>query len=128
MSKKPSPIALSHPQDFGISTVSCGTCKACCVNTLVLLYPEHGDDTSKYETEDLDGRKRLKVRENGECIYLGERGCTIYKDRPIICQSYDCAQQFASLDRNARRYAIKKGIMTKEIMAAGRKRQGGVYK
>jgi Fe-S-cluster containining protein len=32
----------------------------------------------------------LAVRENRDCIYLEEAGCTIYERRPAICRAYDC--------------------------------------
>jgi Fe-S-cluster containining protein len=32
----------------------------------------------------------LGYDEQGRCPMLGERGCTIYEDRPRTCRTYDC--------------------------------------
>ena len=31
---------------------------------------------------------RLKRKTNGECVFLGEGGCTIYPFRPLLCRTY----------------------------------------
>ncbi|WP_462272005.1 YkgJ family cysteine cluster protein [Methanohalophilus sp.] len=31
---------------------------------------------------------RLKRKTNGECVFLGETGCTIYPFRPLLCRTY----------------------------------------
>ena len=33
---------------------------------------------------------KLKRRENGACIHLGEHGCTVYEHRPNCMPVYDC--------------------------------------
>jgi Fe-S-cluster containining protein len=37
-----------------------------------------------------DGHVVLGYDEEGRCPMLGERGCTIYDDRPRTCRTYDC--------------------------------------
>ena len=94
--------------------VACGTCTACCRNhTLVTLHPESGDDPAMYDcdTIEVEGRTlyKLKHTENGDCIYLGEGGCTIHGRAPVICRTFDCAAFVREWPRARRRkYGIKK--------------------
>jgi len=110
------------PRGAPDATVACGDCHLCCRNALVILLPEHGDDPSKYATQDVAGRKALKTRSDGSCWYLGPDGCTIHGSHPVICRTYDCAAHFRSMDRTTRRRAVKDGLISKGILAAGRQR------
>jgi hypothetical protein len=76
-----------------MSDVICGRCVACCKRELVPLQP--GDDMT-LETRTLMGFQVLKQKENGDCFYLGKRGCTIYDRRPQICRAFDCRKFVAS--------------------------------
>ena len=62
--------------------VPCNGCRLCCIAQLVLLFPDRGDDPASYQTRRLDTPKGpvevLDHKPNGECVYLGEAGCTIY--------------------------------------------------
>jgi len=108
--------------------VPCNGCTLCCRNEALVLHPECGDDIESYETEPythpLTGEpvRRLKHKPNGDCIYLGERGCTIHERAPVICQEFDCRRLFLKFSRNERRELIRKGILDKDTMAAGRDR------
>jgi Fe-S-cluster containining protein len=64
----------------------------------------------------------LKRRDNGDCIYLGEAGCTIYDRRPSVCRKFDCRIEFLKQTRNERRDRIKSGMMSREVYAAARRR------
>lgn len=65
----------------------------------------------------------LQQKPNGDCIYLGEKGCTIHGKAPAICKEFDCRRFFLGLgDRNARRQVLKTGLVTKDVYEAGRKR------
>jgi Fe-S-cluster containining protein len=74
--------------------VPCNGCRACCHGSRIEV------DTSKEPPErlkhldlvpDPHGDMRLRRREeDGACVHLGERGCTIYEHRPEVCRSYDC--------------------------------------
>lgn len=79
----------------------CNGCVACCKREAIMLFPERGDKIEDYETvpmwlpnvgKELFGgdRVRLKQKENGECLYLGESGCTIWDKAPVICREFDC--------------------------------------
>lgn len=43
-----------------------------------------------YETESVNGRQVLAHKLNGDCVYLGPGGCSIYDRRPILCRAFDC--------------------------------------
>jgi len=65
---------------------------------------------------------QLQHKENGDCIYLGKEGCTIYDRRPQVCRKFDCRAMFLSQTREQRREWIKSGQMSREVYAAARKR------
>lgn len=65
---------------------------------------------------------QLKHQANGDCIYLGDHGCTIYDNRPRVCREFDCRLTFATTSREQRRTMIKDGGMPKEVFRAGRDR------
>ena len=110
------------PRNAPDASVACGTCRLCCRNVLVILLPEHGDDPSRYVTQDVAGRKALKMKTDGSCWYLESDGCAIHGNHPVICRTYDCAAHFKSMDRTTRRQAVKAGLISKDILAAGRQR------
>lgn len=109
--------------------VPCNGCTACCRNELLMLHPEMGDRAEDYETQvatnPITGKQglALKQKPNGDCIYLGERGCTIHGRAPAICKEFDCRRFFLKLGgRNKRRQLLKTGLVTKDVYEAGRKR------
>lgn len=110
------------------ANVPCNGCRACCINDLIMLYPEHGDDPSQYETMEivnpLTGKKgrALTHKPNGECTYLGPEGCTIHDRAPVLCKAYDCRRNFLKFTRAERRRLVKEGIVDREKFDAGRKR------
>jgi Fe-S-cluster containining protein len=67
---------------------------------------------------------QLKHKENGDCVFLGEHGCTIYDRRPTVCRKFDCRVLFMNQTREERREWIKTGQMPREVYAAGRKKLG----
>jgi Fe-S-cluster containining protein len=75
--------------------MKCGDCTFCCQETLVVIL-DH--ETYPYELStnldlNLKGLNVLKTKPNGDCIYLQDdiqKGCSIYKDRPEMCQAYSC--------------------------------------
>lgn len=104
--------------------VDCGACRHCCQGgELIFLHPEHGDDPARYMTtlapnplRDNEPMIALVHKPNGDCIYLGDAGCTIYADRPKICRSFSCIgfarmidEQMRSL-RGAEKRRVKKKL------------------
>jgi Fe-S-cluster containining protein len=65
---------------------------------------------------------QLAHRANGDCVYLGDNGCTIHDRAPTVCRLFDCRTLFTGTTRNERRAAIKSGDTSKEVFAAGRER------
>jgi Fe-S-cluster containining protein len=66
----------------------------------------------------------LDRRANGDCVYLGEAGCTIHGRAPRACQDYDCRKLFLNSDRAGRRLAIKRGEVDARIFKRGRELLG----
>ena len=107
-----------------MSEVSCNGCTACCRNQWVLLFPEYGDRVENYDTIEVNGHHFLNQLDNGDCVYLGENGCTIYDVRPAICRDFDCRKDFLSLTRDQRRVQNRQSVARRAIHAAARARLG----
>jgi hypothetical protein len=113
------------PYKVEVAHVPCNGCTACCRWELIFLMPECGDDPSMYLTEPawnpVSQREgyALQHKEDGSCIYLGEKGCTIHDHAPIICKEFDCRLWYLSIPRAERRRREKAGITTREVMKAG---------
>jgi len=121
----PIPPARDEPR----ADVPCGTCRACCRHELVVLFPEAGDDVESYDAveirvDEADGPAIhvLKHKDNGDCIYLGEHGCTIHHRAPAVCRTFDCRLFFVRHTRNERRQWEKRARQKLEIFRAGRER------
>lgn len=108
--------------------VPCNGCRLCCINDMIILHPEMGDDTGAYETvpcrNPITGKpaRMLAHKANGECIYLGAGGCTIHDRAPAICREYDCRKMFLRFTRPERKRLIKAGLCDKSKFDAGRDR------
>jgi hypothetical protein len=80
------------PFPFTIGEVPCDGCRLCCQNgDMLRLLPE--DDPDQYVTVPhpvIPDALMLDHQPNGDCIYLGETGCTIYAIRPLMCREMDC--------------------------------------
>ncbi len=76
---------------LAIREVPCNGCTLCCQGDAVRLEPE--DMAMGYQTEPhpyMAGALMIAHKENGECVYLDERGCTIHDHAPSLCRSADC--------------------------------------
>jgi Fe-S-cluster containining protein len=62
----------------------------------------------------------LDRRDNGECVYLGAEGCTIWHRAPQACRAFDCREYFASKSRNERRDLMKRDSATGPLFERGR--------
>lgn len=111
-----------------IAKVACNGCTACCRNELLILHPEMGDDPATYETQavthPLTGKPAvaLQQRPNGDCIYLGDDGCTIWGRHPAICREFSCVAQYLSMTRKGRRKLVALGLFSRPVFEAARKR------
>lgn len=111
--------------------VPCAGCHACCKRERVILYPEYGDDITSYHTEPAPADKvgsmiygadryMLLHKDNMDCIYLGENGCTIWERAPAMCKEFDCRKTFRMFSRAERRQFRK--VLDNDVMRAGRER------
>lgn len=81
----------SNSYEANESAVPCNGCTRCCQGDAVRLLP--GDDWRLYKTvphEWMKGELMLDHKATGECIYLGDAGCTIHEQKPRMCREMDC--------------------------------------
>jgi hypothetical protein len=102
--------------------VPCGPCHLCC-KLMTPVLPR--DDPSQYQTAMCytPGKVPYLVLDrhaNGDCIYLGPDGCTIWHRAPSACREFDCRNTFMNSDRQGRKLAVKHGLMPKAIFDRGR--------
>lgn len=88
--------------DEASSSVPCNGCTLCCRQQDVFLFPDEDANGLAVEvafTPEIMGIKpmralRLLKTPEGDCIYLGPAGCTIYDKRPRICRMFDCREHY----------------------------------
>ena len=106
--------------------VPCGSCTLCCRTLIVPLAEE---EYAQYDwawickpdgTKISESARALKRKPNGDCVYLGESGCTIHGRAPHVCQRFDCRELFLKSDRAGRRKAVASGKLPKELFERGR--------
>lgn len=107
----------------------CDGCTECCrSNQGLVLHPEQGDDVDSYEHRILARRATgepvfvLATDASGRCVYLGDRGCTIYERRPLLCRTFDCRKHYLMLPRQDRDNLVKLGLSSRGVFNAGRSR------
>lgn len=110
--------------------VPCGSCHRCCQgHNAIMLLEDEGDNLENYDYEiktlapGLTGPV-LKEKSNGDCIYLGEDGCTIHDRAPKVCRVFDCRRWYLSHSRAERKRMVKRGLASKDVFDAGRERAG----
>jgi Fe-S-cluster containining protein len=85
-------LSLDKPGSDHLSP-PCGDCSACCKHYKDIILQDDELEVFGWKMDDTptaDGRQRLKMKEDGSCIYLSDRGCSIYEQRPIACRHFDC--------------------------------------
>src|SRR6185437_15358050 len=91
-------IAVSAEARAERFAYTCGRCFNCCRNNDIQVNP--------YEIGRLAGRLGLSTtetialytrdglgtlltqRDNGDCVFLDDNGCSVYTDRPLVCWLY----------------------------------------
>jgi len=113
--------------------VPCNACTECCrSNQGLFLHPGRGDDVESYRhrvlTEQATGNPvfLLATEANGQCVYLGASGCTIYERRPLLCRSFDCRKHYLILPRQDRDNLVRLGLSSRAVFNAGRARLGSL--
>lgn len=73
----------------------CTRCNSCCVDKRIQVNPyeiarlarNRGVSTAAArDAFTLDGA--LRQHDDGRCIFLGEQGCTVHPDRPLVCRLF----------------------------------------
>jgi hypothetical protein len=64
----------------------------------------------------------LLATADGQCVYLGAAGCTIYDRRPLLCRSFDCRKHYLILPRQDRDNLVRLGLSSRAVFNAGRAR------
>jgi Fe-S-cluster containining protein len=111
-----------------LTDVPCKGCIECCRSGQGLfLHPDQGDDVDSYRTRtvtDTNGKSVfvLETTSQGACVYLGERGCTIYDRRPLLCRSFDCRKHYLILPRQDRDNLVRLKLSSRAVFNAGRAR------
>lgn len=115
-------VALYQAAELaGLCDVPCGTCTMCCQHDAVRILPH--EDASKWQTEPHDwmpGARMLAHKPNGDCVYLGEHGCTIHHDKPQQCREMDCRRIAQAISWTQARKLDADGRMHIEIWRRGR--------
>jgi Fe-S-cluster containining protein len=80
---------------------ACHACNRCCRNKairvgsyeILRLARYLGISTTQFiENHTEAGGTVLRSKENGDCAFLGERGCSVHPDRPLACRIYPLAR------------------------------------
>jgi hypothetical protein len=118
--------------EFGLkrqTDVPCNGCTECCrSNQGLVLHPEQGDEVESYRhrvvADPATGNPvfLLAAEANGQCVYLGATGCTIYDRRPLLCRSFDCRKHYLILLRQDRDNLVRLGLSSRDVFNAGRAR------
>jgi Fe-S-cluster containining protein len=79
----------------------CHACNRCCRNKAIRVSPYEilrlarylGLSTTEFiERHTEAGGTVLRPKENGDCGFLGEHGCSVHPDRPLACRIYPLAR------------------------------------
>ena len=106
-----------------IGEVRCDGCTICCRHQAVVLLPEEGDNLAVLKRHVQMGDALVLERTAaGDYVYLEEGGCSVWKDRPSVCRSFDCRGLFLSLSRTERRRMARKNSEVQALFDAGRER------
>ena len=72
--------------------VPCGACTACCHYPGIVVDERRDRKRLAHLLTERspDGELVLQRRSDGACAHLGERGCTVYEQRPSVCRTFDC--------------------------------------
>ncbi|WP_296612392.1 YkgJ family cysteine cluster protein [Sphingomonas sp.] len=74
----------------------CTRCNSCCVDKRIQVNPyeiarlarNRGVSTAEARQTFTTADSALRQREDGRCIFLGDQGCTVHVDRPLVCRLF----------------------------------------
>ena len=81
-----------------------------------------GDDLSQYQTEPhpyMAGALMLAHKANGDCVYLGDGGCTRQADKPQQCHEMDCRLIAQAMTKSQAKQLHARNAMKIEIWRRG---------
>jgi hypothetical protein len=69
-----------------------GACTACCHYPGIVVDEKRDRKRLAHLVTERspDGELVLQRRSDRACVHLGERGCTVYEQRPAVCRTFDC--------------------------------------
>jgi len=86
---------------------ACGRCSRCCYHKGISLNPyevlrlarRQGLTTTEFIERFTDAAGTLlRQRADGACVFLGERGCGVHADRPLVCRIYPLGRRISAED------------------------------
>ena len=84
-----------------ITKLDCGACRKCCTGHQLIALVEE-DNPANYQCHEYaPGLWAVDHNAEGDCIYLGEKGCTIWGRHPAVCRAFDCAALVKRMDEGA---------------------------
>ena len=110
---------------MGACDVPCNGCTRCCRNDAVRILPH--EDADRWDTEPhpyMAGARMLRHKPNGDCVYLGDSGCTRHHDKPQQCREMDCRTLAANITFTAARKLAKSGRLPFAVWKRGRELLG----
>jgi len=81
----------------GAFAYTCHRCRRCCTGKRIWVNPYEvyrlarrlGLTTTRFLRQyTVNGGTELAVRDDLSCVFLGEQGCTVHSDRPLVCRLY----------------------------------------
>lgn len=88
--------------------VPCDGCTLCCRRDAIRILPN--DDPTQFQTIPHDhfaGQLMLDHKANGDCVYLGDVGCSIHGRAPQMCKEMDCRKLAQAIKKkDLKRYGL----------------------
>ena len=81
----------------GAFSYECRRCRRCCSDKTIRVNPYEvyrlsrrvGTSTTEFLARyTIEGGTELARRADGSCVFLGEQGCGVHQDRPLVCRLY----------------------------------------
>lgn len=105
-----------------LPALNCHGCRKCCLGDTITLRPEEGDDVTRYKTRLDGGRRVLAKGKDGNCVYLGKRGCQIHGRQPHDCRIFDCRAYFLRYEHDDEGLRLRLQSQARESLLEGRRR------
>jgi Fe-S-cluster containining protein len=84
-----------------VTKIDCGNCRKCCKGHQLIALVEE-DNRAEYQCHEFaPGQWAVDRTEDGDCVYLGPQGCTIWGKHPAVCRAFDCVAFVRRMDQGA---------------------------